>query len=213
MNMQAQLFQVKSSAPPLLIVLSGPSGVGKDATLNQMKKLGLSFHYVVTTTTRIKRPIETDGVDYNFISENRFKQMISENKFLEWAKVYGNYYGVPFAEISDAFNHGKDVIVKVDVQGAATIKRMLPDSLLIFLTPSSFDELAERLTKRGTHSSAELSLRINKAHEEMEQVTFFDYRIVNQTDNLDLAVLQINAIVNAEKCRVVPRTVKLPDLS
>jgi guanylate kinase len=211
MNVRAQLFQIESSSPPLLIVLSGPSGVGKDATLNQMKKLGLSFHYVVTTTTRKKRPIETDGVDYNFISENQFKQMLSEKKFLEWAEVYGNYYGVPFAEISEAFHHGKDVIVKVDVQGAATIRKVLPNSLLIFLTPSSFDELAERLKKRGAHSPAELSLRINKAQEEMKQVSFFDYRIINQTDNLDLAVLQINAIVNAEKCRVIPRIVKLPD--
>ena len=137
--------------------------------------------------------------------------MISENKFLEWAKVYGNYYGVPFAEISDAFNHGKDVIVKVDVQGAATIRKKLPDSLLIFLTPSSFDELAERLANRGTHSREELNLRISKAQEEMEQVSYFDYKIVNETDNLDFAVLQINAIVNAEKCRVVPRSIMLPD--
>ena len=205
------LFQMKSSSPPLLIVLSGPSGVGKDATLNRMRKLGLSFHYVVTNTTRNKRPAETDGIDYNFISENRFKEMISEKQFLEWAKVYGNYYGVPFTEISEAFRHGKDVIVKVDVQGAATIRKILPDSLLIFLTPSSFEELAERLTRRGTHSAEELKLRINKAQEEMKQVSFFDYRIVNQTDDLDYAVLQINAIVNAEKCRVVPRIIQLPE--
>ena len=173
--------------------------------------MGLSFHYVVTTTTRKKRPIETDGVDYNFISENLFKQMIAENKFLEWAEVYGNYYGVPFEEISEAFKHGKDVIVKVDVQGSATIRKTLPYSLLIFLTPSSFDDLADRLSKRGTHSPSELSLRISQAQEEMKQVSFFDYKIVNQTDNLDLTVLQINAIVNAEKCRVSPRVVKLPE--
>jgi guanylate kinase len=132
MNIKSQLFQIESSSPPLLIVLSGPSGVGKDATLTQMKKLGLSFHYVVTTTTRAKRPVETDGIDYNFISKDLFKKMITENKFLEWAKVYDNYYGVPFSEISEAFNHGNDVIVKVDVQGAATIRQKLPDSLLIF---------------------------------------------------------------------------------
>ncbi len=209
--MMEELFQIKSSSPPLLVVLSGPSGVGKDATLNQMKKRGLSFHYVVTTTTRKIRPVETDGIDYHFISESLFKQMIAERKFLEWAEVYGNYYGVPFSEISEAFKQGKDVIVKVDVQGSATIRQVLPDSVLIFLTPSSFDELAERLTRRGTHSPEELKLRIDKAQEEMKQVSFFDYKIVNQTDDLDYAVLQINAIVNAEKCRVVPRVVQLPE--
>ena len=210
MDIQTQLFQLKTLSPPLLIVLSGPSGVGKDATLNRMKTLGLSFHYVVTTTTRKIRPVETDGVDYRFISEALFKQMIKENKFLEWAEVYGNYYGVPYSEISEAFGHGTDVIVKVDVQGAATIRKILPEALLIFLSPSSFDELAERLRKRGTHASGELNLRINKAEEEMQQVSYFDYQIVNQTDNLDLAVLQINAVVNAEKCRVNPRVIKLP---
>ena len=208
--MHSWIFQVKTSAPPLLIVLSGPSGVGKDAALTGMRKLGLDFHYVVTTTTRKKRPNEKDGVDYHFISKPEFNQMVENKQFLEWAKVYDNYYGVPFSEITDAFKRGKDVIVKVDVQGSATIRQVLPDSLLIFLTPSSPEELAERLARRGTHTPAELKLRIEEAKEEMNQVSAFDYVIVNHTDNLDLTILQINAIVNAEKCRVNPRVVKLP---
>jgi guanylate kinase len=190
--------------------LSGPSGVGKDAALTGMRKLGLDYHYVVTTTTRNKRPTEKDGVDYHFISKSEFNQMVEKKQFLEWAKVYDNYYGVPFSEITESFKRGKDVIVKVDVQGSATIRQALPDSLLIFLTPSSPEELGERLSRRGTHTPAELKLRIEKAKEEMNQVSAFDYVIVNHTDNLDLTILQINAIVNAEKCRVNPRVIKLP---
>jgi guanylate kinase len=197
------------SEHPLLIVISGPSGVGKDATLAKMKKVGLSFHYVVTATTRTKRPGEKDGVDYHFISEDEFRKRIGKNQFLEWAKVYGNYYGVPKREIKEALKKGQDTIVKVDVQGAATIKRILPDAVFIFLMPPSNEELANRLKQRHGLLSADLDLRLSKAQEEIESLPLFDYAVVTHKDNLDLTVSQINAIVTAEKCRLKPRVVKL----
>jgi len=198
-----------SDVYPLLIIISGPSGVGKDATLARMKKAGLLFHYVVTATTRPKRPGEKDGVDYRFLSEDQFHQLAETKQLLEWAKVYGNYYGVPKEEIKEALNRGQDVIVKVDVQGASTIKQILPDAVFIFLIPPSTEELANRLKRRQSQPPAELNLRLNKAREEMESLSLFDYVVVNYTDKLDLAVSQINAIVTAEKCRVKPRAVRL----
>lgn len=197
------------SAHPLFIVISGFSGVGKDATLDKMKKVGFPFHYVVTATTRPKRPGEKDGVDYHFLSEDKFRQMIKTNQFLEWAKVYGNYYGVPKREIEEALRQGQDTIVKVDVQGAATIKQILPDAVFIFLMAPSTEELANRLKQRHGLHSEDLDLRLSKAREEIESLPQFDYVVVNHTDNLDLTVAQINAIVTAEKCRSKPRVVRL----
>jgi guanylate kinase len=197
------------SAHPLFIVISGFSGVGKDAALDKMKKAGLPFHYVVTATTRPKRPGERDGVDYHFLSEDKFRQMIKTNQFLEWAKVYGNYYGVPKREIEEALRKGQDTIVKVDVQGAATVKQILPDAVFIFLMAPSTEELANRLKQRYGLHPADLDLRLSKAREEKESLPLFDYVVVSHTDNLDLTVTQINAIVTAEKCRSKPRVVKL----
>ena len=195
------------SVHPLLIVISGPSGVGKDATLDRMKKAGLPYHYVLTATTRPKRPGEKDGIDYWFISEDKFHQMVKGNQFLEWAKVYGNYYGVPKQNIKEALKKGLDTVVKVDVQGAATIKRILPDALFIFLMPPSSEELANRLKHRYGGSSTDLDVRLGKAQEEMESLPMFDYVITSYKDNLDLTVAEINAAVTAEKCRTKPRVV------
>jgi guanylate kinase len=197
------------SAHPLLIVISGPSGVGKDATLDRMKKAGLPYHYVLTATTRPKRPGEKDGVDYWFVSEDKFHQMVEKKQLLEWAKVYGNYYGVPKREIKEALKQGLDTVVKVDVQGAATIKQILPDALFIFLMPPSPEELANRLKQRYGSFSADLDVRLGKAQEEMESLPLFDYVVISYTDNLDLTVTEINAAVTAEKCRIKPRMVSL----
>ena len=197
------------SAHPLLIVISGPSGVGKDAALDRMKKAGLPYHYVLTATTRPKRPGEKDGVDYWFVSEDKFHQMVERNQFLEWAKVYGNYYGVPKREIKETLKQGLDTVVKVDVQGAATIKRILPDALFIFLMPPSPEELANRLKQRYGSSSADFDVRLGKAQEEMGSLPLFDYVVISYTDNLDLTVTEINAAVTAEKCRIKPRMVSL----
>ena len=194
---------------PLLIVLSGPSGVGKDAVLTRMKKLGRPFHYVVTATTRLQREGEKNGVDYYFLSQEEFQQMVDKDQLLEWAEVYGNYYGVPRDEISKALSKGTDVIVKVDVQGAATIKKILPQAIFIFLMPPSMEELELRLKQRRSESSIDLALRLEKAKEEIKSLPLFDYVITSHQDGLDDIISQIDAIVTTEKCRVKPRIVEL----
>jgi guanylate kinase len=201
--------QARSEEPqPLLIVLSGPSGVGKDAVLARMKKQGCPFHYVVTATTRPKRAKEKNGVDYYFISPEEFQQMIDKGQLLEWACVYGNYYGVPKEEISQALSKEKDVILKVDVQGAATLKKILPQAVFIFLTSPSTEELEKRLRQRRSESSDDLALRLEKAAEEIRSLPKFDYVITSHQDKLDDVISQIEAIVVAEKCKVKPRVVK-----
>jgi len=197
------------SSRPLLIVLSGPSGVGKDAVLARMKESGRPFHYVITATTRPKRAREKNGVDYHFLSQEEFQQMIDKHQFLEWANVYGNYYGVPKNEITSALSKGVDAIVKVDVQGAATIKKILPQAVFIFLIPPSMEELEKRLRKRHSESSTDLALRLEKAKGEIESLPLFDYVIISRQNKLDEVVSQIDAIVAAEKCRVKPRIVEL----
>ncbi len=194
---------------PLLIVLTGPSGVGKDAVLTRMRKLGRPFHYVVTATTRLQREGEKNGVDYYFLSQEEFQQMLDKGQLLEWAKVYGNYYGVPRDEISKALSKGADVIVKVDVQGAATIKKILPQAVFIFLMPPSMEELELRLKQRRSESSIDLALRLERAKEEIKSLPLFDYVITSHQDRIDDIIFQIDAIVTAEKCRVKPRIVEL----
>ena len=197
------------SSRPLLVVFSGPSGVGKDAVLARMKKLGRPFHYVITATTRPKRAGEKNGVDYHFLSRKEFQQMVDKHQFLEWANVYGNYYGVPKDEITSALSKGVDTIVKVDVQGAATIKEILPQSVFIFLTPSSVEELEKRLKRRRSESSEDLALRLERAKGEIKSLPLFDYVITSRQNKLDEVVSQIDAIVAAEKRRVKPRIVEV----
>lgn len=197
------------SSQPLLIVLSGPSGVGKDAVLKRMKELGRPYHYVVTATTRPHRPGERDGVDYYFLSEEEFQRMVAGGQFLEWAEVYGYHYGVPKREITLAMSRGIDAIVKVDVQGAATIKKILPQAVFIFLLPPSLEELERRLKGRNSEGSAELALRLKKAREEMRKLTLFHYVLTNHRDRIDDVVAKIDAIVTAEKCRVKRRPLRL----
>jgi guanylate kinase len=183
--------------------------VGKDAILARMKQAGFPFHYVVTSTTRPKRLEEKDGADYHFLSEDEFQRRIKGNQFLEWAKVYDNYYGVLRQEVKEALDQRQDVIVKVDVQGAATIKRILPDAIFVFVMPPSIEELVNRLKKRKTETDVELDIRLNKVREELESLPLFDYVVLSHKDELDLAVSQIMAIVTAEKCRLKPRMLKL----
>jgi len=197
------------SAQSLLIVLSGPSGAGKDAVLTRMKELGYPLEYITTVTTRPQRANERDSVDYHFISTERFQEMISRQELLEWANVYGNWYGVPREAVKQALDRGQDVIVKVDVQGAATIKKVLPQAVLIFLIPASRKELTSRLKQRRTESTFDLALRLKTAEEEIEKLPLFDYIILNKRGEIDLAVSDIKAIITAEKCRVIPREIVL----
>jgi len=194
---------------PLVIVLSGPSGVGKDAVLTRMKESGYPLEYITTVTTRPQRTTERNDIDYHFISMERFQEMTEHQEFLEWAKVYGNWYGVPKQPVKQALDKGQDIMVKVDIQGATTIKKILPQAVFIFLSPPSIEELATRLKQRYTESLSDLALRIKTAEEEIKQLPLFDYVVVNKQDEIDLAISHIKAIITAEKCRVAPREIAL----
>ena len=194
---------------PLLIVLSGPSGAGKDAVLGRLKELGYPLQYITTVTTRPKRAKEKNGVNYHFTTIEKFQEMVERKELLEWANVYGNWYGVPKQVIKEALNKERDIIVKVDIQGAATIKQILPQAVFIFLLPPSMEELATRLKQRYTELPPDLAIRLKTAEEEIKQLPLFDYVVVNKQDKIDLAVSDIKAIINAEKCRATPRKITL----
>ena len=198
-----------NSPPPLLVVLSGPSGVGKDAVLSELRKLDRPWHFAVTATTRPMRPGERDGVDYTFLDPETFARMRERDEFIECAEVYGRWYGVPRSQARDALRSGKDVILKIDVQGAATIRRMAPEALLIFLIPPTLADLRQRLNGRMTDSTSDLERRLEAAEEELSRVHEYDYRVVNENDGLQQAVADIEAIIAAEKCRITPRLVQL----
>jgi guanylate kinase len=202
--------ELKDSAiNPLLVVLSGPSGVGKDAVLSGMKKKERSLHYAVTATTRPRRQGERDGYEYHFVPKSDFERMIKDDELLEWANVYGNLYGVPKKEVRQALARGRDIMVKVDVQGAANIKRVAPQAVFIFLAPPSLEELQERLKQRKTESGVDLELRMKAARKEMDSLSMFDYVVVNHKGGVAQAISHIEAIIAAEKCRVKPRRVEL----
>ena len=194
---------------PLLIVLSGPSGVGKDAILARMKESGYPLEYITTVTTRPRRPAERDNVDYHFISLEKFQEMVESGELLEWAEVYNNWYGVPKETVNKALDRGQDTIIKIDVQGATTIKKIIPQAIFIFLIPPSVEELVTRIKQRRTESAFDLALRIRIAEKEIEQLPLFDYVVVNRPGEIDQAVSEIKAIIAAEKCRVSPRQVSL----
>lgn len=193
---------------PLLIVISGPAGVGKDSVVRRMKELGYPFHFVVTATDRPPRPGEVHGVDYFFLPTEEFLRMQREGELLEHAIVYGQHKGVPKQQVREALASGKDVVMRVDVQGAMTIRRVAPEAVLIFLT-APLEDLEGRLRRRGTDPPEQIALRLNKAREEMEQIRHFDYVVVNREGDLDRAVEQVVAIIQAEHCRVHPRIVQV----
>ena len=197
------------AAKPLLIVISGPSGAGKDALLTRMKKSDYPLKYITTVTTRAQRAKERDNVNYHFVPTTKFQEMIKNNELLEWASVYGNWYGVPRQPVKKALDSGQDVIVKVDIQGAATIKKILPEAVFIFVIPPSMEELVTRLKQRRTESPFDLALRIKTAEEEIKQLPLFDYIVVNKRGEIDRAVSEIKAIITAEKCRASPRKIAL----
>ena len=198
-------------APPpnLLLVVSGSSGAGKDAVIDRMKQLRMPVAHVVTATTRQQRPNEIDGIHYHFLTVERFQEMVEKGEMLEWASVYHNYYGVPRFAVVDALKSDKDVVVKVDVQGAATIRRTVPGAVLLFIRPPSMEELERRLRIRQSESSAEMAVRLDKAVDEYGQLSLFDYVLTNYADRLDEVVEQVKAIITAEKLRVNPHRVEL----
>lgn len=198
-----------SAASPLLIVLSGPSGVGKDAVLARMRELGSNVHFTVTATTRAIRVNEQDGVDYIFLTADEFLGLKESSGLLEDAEVFGNHYGVPKSQVTEALRQGQDVMLKIDVQGADTIRGVCPEALFIFLAPPDRDELTRRLRERKTESEEAFELRHKTASEELQKAEDFDYVVVNETDGLDQAVVEIEAIISKEKRRVPPRKISL----
>jgi guanylate kinase len=194
---------------PLLIVISGPSGVGKDTVIERMKGMNQQIHFVVTATNRLPRPGEVHGQDYFFVSTDEFAAMIENDELIEYALVYNDYKGVPKAQVRQALSSGKDVVMRVDVQGANTIKQLYPEALLIFLTTQNEDELVNRLKARQTESSEELNLRIATARKERQRINDFDYVVVNRDSHLNEAVDTILDIINAEHHRVKQRKVIL----
>lgn len=195
--------------PPLLVVLSGPSGVGKDSALMRMRELGFPFHFVVTANSRPQRPGEVDGLDYHFVTPARFEEMIAQDELLEWAIVYGQYKGVPKWEVRRALESGRDVVMRLNIDGVARVKEIAPDCISIFIAPGSMEELRHRLELRRTDSPADIERRLATAREELEQVTSFDYVVINHESRLDETVGQIRAIIVAEKHRVHPRRISL----
>jgi guanylate kinase len=194
---------------PLLIVLSGPSGAGKDAVLNHLKASGYPARFITTATTRPQRTDEKDNVAYKFVSEKDFQKMVKNKELLEYANVYGNWYGVPREAVRKALAAGKDTIVKVDVQGAATLKKLLPQAVFIFLTSPTTEELEARLRERQTESEFDCELRLKTAVEEIKQLHLFDYIVLNERNEIERAASVIAAIITAEKCRRIPREIRL----
>lgn len=195
---------------PLLLVISGPSGVGKDTIARGMlESRPDSFHFVVTATTRLPRDNEVDGRDYIFVSHDEFARMIEEDELLEYAIVYNDYKGIPKQQIRDAIASGKDVLLRVDVQGAATVRRLVPGAILVFLTTETEAGMVQRLIQRKADSTEGVALRTATARQEMKRLAEFDFCVVNPEGNPELAVDKVLSIIDAAHCRVHQTPIRL----
>jgi guanylate kinase len=194
---------------PLVIVISGSSGAGKDAVLKRMRERGYPFHFVVTTTDRPPRSGEVHGHDYYFVSSQEFERMVAAEEMLEHARVYNQHKGIARAQVRQALASGQDVVLRVDVQGASTIRGLAPEAVLIFLSCESEAALRARLMARGTETEETLRARLALVAEEVQRLPEFDYLVINHTDQLDATVETIGAIIRSEKCRVRQRRVSL----
>jgi guanylate kinase len=199
----------KPKKTPLLIVISGPSGIGKDTVVDGMKDRNLPFHFVITATSRSPRKNEVHGKDYFFYKKEVFEEMIKDDKFLEYAWVYSSYKGVPKSQVKEALESGEDVVMRLDVQGAETVHNLCPDAILIFLTANNKTEWLQRLKDRRSETDHELNVRIKTAKEEYDNLDIFDYIVVNKQDKLDHTLNVIESIIAAEHHRVHPRKVQL----
>lgn len=194
---------------PLLIVISGPTAVGKDAVIKLMFERKFPIHFVVTATNRLRRMTEVDGVDYIFVSTERFQQMIENNELIEYSWVYNAYKGIPRNQVEQALSSGKDVILRIDTQGARKIRLIYPECVQIFLVPKNKKELEERIRKRGTEDEEQVRIRLATASEELQCITNFDYIVVNENNHLERTVETILSIIDAEHHRVHPRRINL----
>ena len=204
-------FGVPNEPRPVVMILSGPSGVGKDSALDALERLGVRFHRVVTATTRPPRPGEVDGVDYHFVSMTRFAEMIENDELIEYALVYGDYKGVPKSEIIEPLKQGVDVVMRVDVQGAETMARKLPGAITVFLTTSTEEELIRRLKERKTDSDEQIAIRIAYARKALEKLPSFQYAVVNRHDKLEATARVLWAILTATRARTDYKRVQLED--
>jgi len=183
------------------VVISGPSGVGKDAVLDVLKSRGRPYHFAITATTRPRRGAEMDSRDYYFVSPDRFEEMAATGELLEHALVYGHRYGVPKGPVRQALAGGRDVLMRTDIQGAATIKGAIPQAVTIFLAPASLADLEERLRRRATDSQETVRLRLATARREMDAAGHFDYVVVNAEGRLEEAADQVERIIATERTR------------
>jgi len=194
-----------STRQGLLFVLSAPSGTGKDTVINALKQQGLDFYLVPSVTTRAPRPGESEGNPYHFVSQETFERLVAQDELLEYANVHGNWYGQPRKPIRDNLASGRDVLLKIDVKGAATIRSKVTDAIFIFLTPESIEELTQRLATRQTETEEELQRRLADASKELAEQHLYDYLVLNRQGHLEEAVDNLRAIILAEHCRVLTR--------
>ena len=183
----------------ILIVVSAPAGCGKDTILEQALKANGNLFYSVSATSRAMRPGETDGVSYFFKTREQFEQMIKDGELLEYTEYVGNYYGTPRKAVMDMLEAGKDVVLKIEIEGAANVRRMFPGCTMVFILPPSFAELERRLHKRGTETEEVIKQRLETARRELKFAENYDYLITNAA--LEDAVDDFLAVVRAEKCR------------
>jgi guanylate kinase len=195
----------------MLVVISGPSGVGKDAILEVLQGLQghAGHHYVVTCATRARRPGEVDGISYHFLDPERFLALRAAGGLLEANEVHGNWYGTPRQQVAEALGAGRHAILKIDVQGADVVRSRVPDALLIFVAPPSIDALLERLTSRATETTEELALRQRNGAAEMARAADYDYVVVNETGQVARTAEEIGEIIALEGARHAERRVRL----
>lgn len=191
---------IKERKSGQLIVISAPSGCGKGSVINGLLKNDTNRWLSVSTTSRPIRDNDIPGVTYDFVSKKEFEQKIKEGYFLEYTNYVGNYYGTPKELMKDKLNQGLDVILEIEIEGAANIKKLIPEAIFIFIMPPSLKIMAERLKKRGTDSKEKILERFHTAYKEINEVTKYNYVVVN--DILDIAIDKVEAIIKAEKCRV-----------
>ena len=206
---QQHVSAQSSTRQGLLFVLSAPSGAGKDTVINALKQQGMNFYVVPSITTRSPRPGESEGNPYHFVSQETFDRMVSQGELLEYANVHGNWYGQPRKLIRDNLSVGRDVLLKIDVKGASTIRSKLSDAIFIFLIPGSLEELTQRLTGRQTETEEELQRRLADARKELAEQHWYDYLVTNRDGHLQEAVDCLRAIMLAEGCRVHHRNINI----
>lgn len=208
MELEATKYIIEDTKP-LILIISGLSGSGKDTVINRLKEITtVDFHFVVTCNTRAKREGEIDGKDYHFITREKFTEMINNSEMLEYSRVYDDLKGVPRFEIEKALREGKDMILRLDYQGMMKIKAVYPEAVSIFIIPPDADAWIARLRARNTDSEESLMLRIRTAVEELKHINDFDYLLVN--DEVDHAAMDLLTILRAEHMKCQNRTILLP---